>query len=347
MSLTGVGAPIGVMQEHAVQLAVDEVNANHELGGARLEAIYGDDASDKSTAIDLFRTFVANDRVVGIIGPTLSSVAFAADPIAQQAGVPVLATSNTAGAVTDVGDFVFRCSLNETQLASPTVQAVKGRWHVRRAALLYGDDAATRLTMQAFKKALLDGHARVVAEQAYPPGLTDIPEQLAVIQDSHAQVLFVAASASDASAIMTQVRHAHLNIPVVGGNAYNSAALRTATESAAEGLIVGGAWSAASEDPRSQAFVKSFQNRWNEDPDQFAAQAYASVFIMAAAMRNAHTVTDARAVREGLVGVKDLDTVLGRFSFTDDRNADAPVVVQIVKNGKLVPFDSVPAVDGG
>jgi branched-chain amino acid transport system substrate-binding protein len=347
LSLTGAGAPIGVMQEHAVRLAVDEINSSRLLGNARLEPIYGDDASDKTTASELFRTFVANDHVVAILGPTLTSVAYAADPIAQQAGVPVLGLSNAAGAITDVGEFVFRCSVNESQIVPPTVQAVKARLHVRRAALLFGDDAATRLTMEGFKRSLGDGHVHVVAEQSFPPGQADIAEQLAVIRDSHPDVLFVAASVADAPAIVTRVRGAGLGLPMVGGNAFNSAVLRSMTADAAEGVIVGGGWSAASDDPRSRAFVASFRSRWDQDPDQFAAQAYAGVYIMAAGLRNAHTLTDARALRDGLAAVRDLDTVLGRFSFTDDRNADAPVVVQIVKNGKLVPLGSDSAVVGG
>jgi len=338
VSLSGPGAPIGIMQQRAVQLAVDEINNAHLLGRPQLELALADDASDKERARDLFHHFIESDHVVGIIGPTLSSAALAADPIAQQAGVPVLSISNTAGGITETGSFVFRANLSEAQVIPPTVEAVRSRLRLRRAALLYGDDASTRLTFQSFKKALHDDHIRAVAEVSYAPRATDFAAQLAAIRDTRPDVLFVAAAIGEAPAIVAQAGGLGLGAPIVGGNVFTSAAVRAGAAGAAEGLICGGAWSAANGGARSQAFVKSFADRWNEEPDQYAAQAYAGIYIMAAGLNNAGTVRDPRALRDGLAQVKGLDTVLGSFSFTDDRNADYPAVVQIVRDGRLAPL---------
>jgi branched-chain amino acid transport system substrate-binding protein len=338
LSTTGPAASIGVMQDHGVRLAVEEINATHALGGAKLAPIYADDGSDKPTAVDIFRRLIETDHVLGIIGPTQSNTAFAADPIAQQAGVPVLAVSNAAGRITDIGSFVFRCSLSERQLIPSTVAAALARHHVQRAAILYGDDAATRLAAEAFKRALGEHQVPIVAEQSYPPSETDIDEQLATIRDSGADGLFLAASVADAGAVAKRIRGAGLTLPLVGSNAFNAAAARAAAEGAAEGLIVGSTWSASSSDPRSQAFARNYRGRWGQEPDQFAAQAYAGVYILAQGVRNAGTVSDTRAFRDGLAEVRNLDTVLGRFSFTDDRDADATAVVHVVRDGALVPL---------
>ena len=90
-----------------------EINANL-LGAAKIRLIFMDDKADKQEGISVFTRLINDEKVSAIIGPTLSSTAFAADPIAQKAGVPVLGTSNTATGITDMGTFVFRDSLPQS-----------------------------------------------------------------------------------------------------------------------------------------------------------------------------------------------------------------------------------------
>ena len=74
------------------------------------------------------------------------------------------------------------------------------------------------------------------------------------------------------------------------------------------------------------------------DPDQVAAQAYSGVYIMAAAIQNAQTTTDPKAVRSALEQTHELDTPLGLFSFDDARDPDYAATVQVVRHGRFEPF---------
>jgi branched-chain amino acid transport system substrate-binding protein len=107
---------------------------------------------------------------------------------------------------------------------------------------------------------------------------------------------------------------------------------------AAEGLIVGSAWSAANPSPRNQQFIQSYRTRFNAEPDQFAAQAYTGVYVLAMALKDAHTASDPRALRDALARLQKVDTPLGAFSFTDGRDADYPALVQIVHAGRFELF---------
>ena len=102
-------------------------------------------------------------------------------------------------------------------------------------------------------------------------------------------------------------------------------------------MVVGAAWNSASSNPLSQQFIKNYKAKYNSDPDQFAAQAYAGVYIMAEAIKIAKS-GEREDIRKALTGIKDLDTVLGKFSFTKDRDADHPAVIQIVKNATFAVF---------
>jgi branched-chain amino acid transport system substrate-binding protein len=274
--------------------------------------------------------------VLAILGPTLSDTAYAADPIAQQVGVPVLGISNAAGGITEIGSFIFRNCLGENQLTPQTVRMVKSRLKLRSAALLYADTASNRSGSSGFKKALQDSGITITTEQTFNRGDTVFTDQLLQIGDSRPDALFVSAAGTQASAILVQARGLEMDaLPIVGGNAFNSSAVLNNAGSAAEGLVLGSAWTAASPTPRNQEFIRSYRDRFGHEPDQFAAQAYTGVYILAAAIKDADTTSDRRALRNALERVKGLETPLGRFAFKPNREADLPAVVQVFRNGKL------------
>ena len=51
----------------------------------------------------------------------------------------------------------------------------------------------------------------------------------------------------------------------------------------ADGVIIGSPWFIAKEGAQNKNFVESFRKKYNMDPDQFAAQAYDTMYILAAA----------------------------------------------------------------
>jgi branched-chain amino acid transport system substrate-binding protein len=339
LSLTGSGKMFGAAQRSGIQLAQDEINATHLLGNTALEVLIEDDGSDRDMASAVFQEFIENGQVVAIIGPTLSDTALSVDPLAQQAGVPVLAISNAATGITQIGNSIFRDSLTESQLAPQVIKMVRSHLKIHTAALLHGDTDPNRAGSQAFKKALQDMGIRIGTEQVFTPDQTDFSSQFDEIGAIHPDALFITSSAHSAASILVQARqHGLTNVPIIGNSSFNSDSVLRSAGAAAEGLIVGSAWSAANPSARNQQFIQSYRSRYGVDPDQFAAQAYAGVFIVATAIRDAGSVSDPHATRDALERIRKLDTPLGLFSFDEARDAVYPPSVQIVRNGRFQLF---------
>ena len=123
---------------------------------------------------------------------------------------------------------------------------------------------------------------------------------------------------------------------IIGGNGLNSPGLIKNAGDAAEGVIVGAAWNISSTAPLNVKFVNDYTKKFNHAPDQFAAQAYAGVQIAYQAAKASGGGSDRKALRDALAKIKNLDTVLGRFSFTEGRDADHAGIVQEIKGGKFV-----------
>ena len=134
-STTGGSAALyGTEQKQAIELAFAELNAGKTLNGIRLQALHSDDGADRGQTVNIFQRLIRQDKVIAILGPTLSNSAFAADPLAQQAGIPVIASSNTAPGVTRIGDYIFRTSVPEDQVF-PTVLGYAVKRHgIKRVA---------------------------------------------------------------------------------------------------------------------------------------------------------------------------------------------------------------------
>ncbi len=340
LSMTGGAAAYGATQKNGAQLAIDEINAAAGADGPKLLALFDDDASTPQQGANVYNKFINADNVSVIIGPTLSNTAQVTNRIAQEAGVPVLGISNTAKGITDIGDFIFRDSLTEFVVIPNTIRIAKEKLGIKKVAVLYGnDDAFTKGGYDAFKKALADARIEILSEQTFAKGDRDFSPQLTQIKAKSPDAIICSALVEEASGIVSQARQ--LGIPqsvrIIGGNGFNSPALIKNAGEAAEGVMVGAAWNVTSTSPLNKKFVETYTAKYGNPPDQFAAQAYAGVHIVHEAIKKAGS-TDRKAIRDALKGIKDLDTVLGKFSFTEGRDADHLPVVQEVKGGKFVVF---------
>jgi len=336
LSMTGAAATYGQSQKNGLEAATEEVNASGSLQGIKLELLVEDDATSKEQGINVFQRFINTDKVSVIIGPTLSTTATAADPLAQQAKVPVLAISNTSPTgITDIGDYIWRDSLTEAQVVPGAVKKAKAKLGFKTAAVLYGnDDVFTKAGYDVMKKALADETVTVVDTQTFAKPDRDFSAQLTAIKGKKPDILVVSALADNAAAIVAQARQLGYAGPILGGNGFNSPAFIKNAGPAAEGVLVGTSWNSASTTPANQRFKELMQKR-GTNPDQFSAQAYSGVLIIAEAVRKAGYKTGRDDIKNGFAQVKDLDTPLGKFSFTPSRDAQHEPAVQQVKDGKF------------
>jgi len=336
LSMTGAAATYGQSQKNGLEAATEEVNGSNSLQGIKLELLVEDDATSKEQGINVFQRFINTDKVSVIIGPTLSTTATAADPLAQQAKVPVLAISNTSPTgITDIGDYIWRDSLTEAQVVPGAVKKAKAKIAFKSAAVLYGnDDVFTKAGYDVMKKALADENVTVVDTQTFAKPDRDFSAQLTAMKGKKPEILVISALADNAAAIVAQARQLGYAGPILGGNGFNSPGFIKNAGPAAEGVLVGTSWNSASTAPANQRFKELMQKR-GANPDQFSAQAYSGVLIVAEAVRKAGYKTGRDDIKGGFAQVKDLDTPLGKFSFTQTRDAQHEPAVQQVKNGKF------------
>jgi branched-chain amino acid transport system substrate-binding protein len=247
-----------------------------------------------------------------------------------------MGVSNTIDGITEIGDYVFRDSLPESTVQPRTLAAVHAKLGARRAAIVWA-------TPDAYSQAAHDVFARSLGEQGFALAAdasfaSADPDAYRAAVDTAAAAqpdsLIIAALAPDVARVMAYARTlpALATVPFVGGNSFNTPGLAAQAGAAAQGAIAGAAWIASRRTPGNAAFVKAFAQRYGHPPDQFAAQAYAGVQLIAEAIRREGA--SRKGIRRGLAGIRHRPTILGRFSFTAAREPlYNPIVVKISGSG--------------
>jgi branched-chain amino acid transport system substrate-binding protein len=304
-----------------------------------LVLVYEDDETNPELASVAFTRLIDEEQVLGLLGPTLSTAALAADPVAQQAGVPVIATSNTADGITEIGSYIFRNSLPEASVIPTTLGTIVSALSVESVMLVYDeDDSFTQSGFATMSRAAAQQSLQVVGEASFSTGTRNFDNIIEGIEENEPDLIMVSALIDEASMFLGDLRAAGIDTPVMGGNGFNSANLAVYAAQAADGAISGAAWALANPYPENEAFVEHFREVYDADPDQFAAQAYTGVYLYAHALRNSCSTVQSN-LRNAIADLRLVPTPLGSFSFTNDRNPLHPPVVLVFEDGKQVLYE--------
>ena len=336
--LTGPNNKYGIAIKNGFDLALDEVNKAGGVLGAPLAIAYEDSAGNKDQAINAVRTLIGSKNVPLILGPTLSNEMFAAGPVANQRKVPIVGTSTTANGITAMGPYVFRTSLPEADVVPVTLKTAKEKFGVKKVAVMYAnDDAFSKSGYDVMKAALEKLGIETLTTETFGTKDTDFSAQMTKVKSVNPDAIVVSCLVEPAAGVLLAKKA--LGIPasvrVIGGNGLNSPKIGEIAGDAADGTIVGSPWFIGKPDPINQKFVAAYKAKYGSDPDQFAAQAYDTLYIVADAIKAAGAA-DSEKIKDALGKVKRTG-VLGTFSFTADRDpADTSGVVVIeMKGGKF------------
>ena len=340
--LTGPNNRYGVPAQRAFDLAVDDINkAGGVLGGRPLSIAYEDSAGNKDQAVNAARKLIGRDKVPLILGPTLSNEMFAVGPVVNDRKIPIIGTSTTASGITALGSYVFRTAMPESDVIPVTLKMAKEKLGIKKVVVMYAnDDAFTKSAYDVMKDSLAKLGVETLATESFGDKDTDFTAQLTKAKNLNPDAIVVSAHVDSGSGIILQARQLGMDnkVRIIGGNGFNSPQLAQIAGAAADGTLVGSPWFVSKKDPVNQKFVAAFKAKYGEEPDQFAAQAYDTMYIVKDAI-NAAGSTEPDKVREALLKTK-YNGVMGPFSFTEGRDpADASgVVVLEYQGGKFRIF---------
>jgi len=340
-SLTGSEASFGQSSHKGTQLAIDELNASGGVLGKQFQLITEDNQSQAGQSATAVRKLISSDNVVAVLGEVASSRSMEAAPICQENKIPMISPSSTNPKVTETGDYIFRvCFIDPFQ---GTVMANFGRKTLKLNSAAILSDVKSDYSVglaKFFKEGFLASGGSIIAEEKYSGGDKDFNAQLTAIKAANPDGIFVPGYYTEVGLIALQAKQLGINVPIFGGDGWESSALVQIGGAALEGDYFSTHFSPEDTSPAVQSFVKNFKQKYNETPDAMAALGYDSAMILADAMKRAGS-TDGAKVRDALAATKNYPAVSGSITIDANRNASKPAVILEIKDGAFKYVETI------
>ncbi|MFM7449745.1 MAG: ABC transporter substrate-binding protein [Leptolyngbyaceae cyanobacterium] len=321
-------ALLGQEQVAGARLAEKYFNDQGGVNGTPIKLVFQDTAGDEQGAVNAFQTLITKDKVVGIVGPTLSQQAFAADPIADRAKVPVLAPSNTAKGIPQIGDFIARVSAPVSVVAPNSVKAaLKLNPSIQKVAVFYAqNDAFSKSETEIFQQTVKDQKLDLVTVQKFQTTDTDFQTQATAAINLKPDLVIVSGLAADGGNLVRQLRELGYKGTIIGGNGLNTSNLLPVCKAFCDGILIAQAYSPEHNNAINKAFRAAYKNQYKKEPPQFSAQAFTGVQVFVDALtavdqqsKVAQTsLPDLRVALNKQILAGKYDTPLGEIAFTPE-----------------------------
>ncbi|MEB3271603.1 MAG: ABC transporter substrate-binding protein [Synechococcus sp.] len=326
ISLTGNANLYGQDQRRGIDLARQWSLSQAPVRRLRLQL--EDGGSDEPSAIAAFNLLI-NRGVLALIGPTLSQQAFAADPIAQRRGVPVVAPSNTARGIPQIGPFISRVSAQSAVIAPLSIQeALRRDPALRRVAVIYAqDDAYSTAETLIFQQALSDRGLTPVTVQRTQLTDNDFQIPITAALQQHPQLVVISVQAVAGGNLIRQLRELGYRGQIVVGNGLNTPNIYPICQRWCDGILIAQAYSPELATPINRAFQRLYQRASpGPPPSQITAQAFSAYQVLFEAVQRLQrrggldglSLGQARAALMAELLSGRYDTPLGPVQFTPE-----------------------------
>jgi branched-chain amino acid transport system substrate-binding protein len=340
-SMTGSTATFGQSTHSGVMMAVEELNAAGGVLGKKVKILLEDDQSKPEEAATAVTKLVTQDKVVAVLGEVASSRTMAAAPVAQQNKVPLISPSSTNPKVTQLGDFIFRVCFIDPFQGAVMAKFAANDLQLKKVAVLYDvrNDYSVGLR-NFFSETYKSLGGQIVGEQSYSEGDSDFRAQLTQLKSLSPEAIYVPGYYTEVGTIARQAKELGLNVPLMGGDGWDSPKLIEIGGEAMEGHYLSNHNSMDDPNPLIQKFSANYKQKYGAAPDALAALGYDAANVLFDAMKRAGT-TDGTKVRDAIAATKDFPGVTGSITIDKERNAVKPAVVLKIVNGKQTFVKSI------
>ncbi len=309
--LTGGSSPMGVSMRDGAKLAVNEINAKGGIMGRKIEMIERDDEAKNERGVQIAQELINKEKVVATVGYINSGVALASQRFYQEAKIPVMNNVATASVITkqfadQPENYVFRNSANDTIQSGMIVEELISRRKYTKVAILADATNYGQLGREDLEKALKAKGITAVAIEKYNIKDVDMTPQLLKAKDAGAQVVITYGIGPELAQIANGMVKLGWKVPMMGSWTLSMANFLDNAGPNADGAVMPQTFIQEGNTPKRKSFIEAYQKAYNVKriPSPVsAAQGYDSIYLLAAAMKQAAS-TDGPKVLKALEDLK-------------------------------------------
>ncbi|MGF1426185.1 ABC transporter substrate-binding protein [Kitasatospora sp. LaBMicrA B282] len=243
--LSGENSATGLGIQYGTTIAVADANANHWVPGVTFKVAAKDDQAQPATGQQNATALVADNTVLGVVGPLNSGVAQSMQQVFAAANLVEISPSNTNVALTQGPNWAGgqKSRQFKTYFRTATTDALQGAFAAQYATSIGKKNAFVVDDKQAYGSGLAgifkdsftkDGGA-IAGTDHVTTGDKDFSTLVTKIKASGADLLYYGGQYDEASLLSKQLKAAGDNIPLFGGDGIYSTAYISTAGAGAEG----------------------------------------------------------------------------------------------------------------
>lgn len=292
--LTGGAAVYGNAAKRGAEIAVEEINA---LGGLQFELRYEDDTHDSEKAVNAYNILKDWNVQVSLGSVTTNPcIATAAETYADR--IFALTPSASSTDVTKGKDNMFQMCFSDPNQGSASAQYISEKALGTKIAIIYkNDDPYSTGIYETFINKANELGIKVVSTTTFnTDSQNDFSVQLNDAKNAGADLVFLPMYYEAAALILDQAKKMNYAPKFFGVDGMDGIlTLEGFDTSLAEGVMLLTPFSADAADEKTKNFVAKYQEKHNEIPNQFAADAYDCVYAIYQACQKGEVTTDMTA----------------------------------------------------
>ena len=271
--LTGAAAIYGQAVKNGAEIALEEINAKGDL---TFDLKFEDDENDAEKAVNAYNNLKDWGMQVSM-GTVTTQPCIAVSSELNSDGIFALTPSASAPDVVKNKEFMFQMCFTNPNQGVASAKYIKEQNIGEKIAVIYNnsDVYSTGIYQKFAAEAQSEGLDIVCVKTFTDDSANDFTSQLNEIKAAGADLVYLPIYYTPASLILTQARKMQYEPKFFGVDGMDGIlTLEGFDTSLAEGVMLLTPFTADAQDDATKNFVKKYTDKFNETPNQFAADGY-------------------------------------------------------------------------
>ena len=295
---TGATAIYGTAVKNGAQIAVDEINAAGGINGKQIEYRFEDDQNDAEKSVNAYNT-LKDWGMQMLVGTTTTSPCIAVAGKTASDNMFQITPSASAPAVLSSGNGnIFQVCFTDPNQGIASAQYIAENKLAKKIGIIYdSSDVYSSGIEEKFEAEAKDKGLQIVSKAAFTAdSKTDFGTQLQKAKDAGADLLFLPIYYQEASIILKQADTMGYKPKFFGVDGMDGIlTVENFDTKLAEDVMLLTPFAADAKDKTVQNFVKTYKEKYEDTPNQFAADSYDAVYALKAAIEESKATTDMSA----------------------------------------------------
>ena len=311
---TGGSAPMGTSMRDGVKLAVSQINASGGVLGRQLQLVERDDEAKNERGVQVAQELIHKENVIATLGFINTGVALASQRFYQDAKIPVLNNVATGSIITQQfakqpENYIFRTAANDQIQSAMIIDQALTKHKFTKVAILADSTNYGQLGREDLEKALDKKGVKAVTVEKFNIKDVDMTAQLLKAKQAGAQALLTYGIGPELAQIANGMEKLGWKVPMIGSWTLSMGNFIDNAGKNGNGTLMPQTFIQEADNPKRKAFIDGYLSAYKPDNGRIpspvsAAQGYDSVFLLAAAIKQAGS-TDGPKIKAALENLNE------------------------------------------